>query len=135
MNRSGGGFGDSGGFGGQNRSDNSGGGFGGSSSGFGGGGGFGGNRDDSNSDNFEVNVNDFPEDADEQTIKDCINESWRPKFIKIIGSPPKFGFVKFNSQEELDKALQKGVEVNGQKLRAKSTAKSKLLLITFRYSF
>ena len=46
---------------------------------------------------------------------------------------PKFGFVKFNSQEELDEALSKSYQVNGQSIFTKPNKPRELTTILFTH--
>ena len=114
------GFGGGGGFG-ANKSPS---GFGGNSGGFGGGGGFGGSGGGSSGELTTMFVNRF-NGASEDEIKQCIEAKCKPSRINIL-MDKGFGFVDFETPEELDEALSKTFEINGNRIGYKKKEPRKL---------
>ena len=115
------GFGGGGGGFGANKSPS---GFGGNSGGFGGGGGFGGSGGGSSEESTTMFINRF-NGASEDEIKQCIEAQCNPTRINIL-MEKGIGFVDFETPGELDEALSKSFEINGNRIGYKKKEPRKL---------
>ena len=117
-------------------------------SGFGGGGGFGAGTGQSgfggNSGGFGSSGGGSPEEsktmfinrfngATEDEITECIQAQCQPSRINIL-MDKQIGFVDFETPEELEEALNKTFEINGNRIGYKKKEPRKLIIVVCQYS-